>query len=54
MVKHTIAFIGGRGLFSNYGGVENATREIAKEFTNHENMTVLVYSVKGEKDEVFT
>ncbi len=54
MVNHTIAFIGGRGLFSNYGGVENATREIAKEFTNHENMTVLVYSVKGEKDEVFT
>ncbi|OLQ92092.1 hypothetical protein BIY22_16410 [Vibrio panuliri] len=51
--KHTIAFIGGRGLFSSYGGVENATREIAKELSKREDVAVNVYSVEGENDEVF-
>ena len=52
--EHTIAFIGGRGLFSSYGGVENATREIAKELTKHEDLNINVYSVEGENDEVFS
>lgn len=53
MRDHKIAFIGGRGLFSSYGGVENATREIAKELSKRENLRVHVYGVEGESDEVF-
>lgn len=51
--KHSIAFIGGRGLFSSYGGVENATREITKQLSKRDDLNVVVYGVEGELDESF-
>ncbi len=45
MKKENIAFIGGRGYFSNYGGVENATREISLELAK-KNLNIIIYGVK--------
>jgi glycosyltransferase involved in cell wall biosynthesis len=47
VAKVDFAFIGGRGIFSNYGGVENATREITLELAKKDLM-LAVYGVKGE------
>jgi glycosyltransferase involved in cell wall biosynthesis len=48
-----MAFIGGRGLFSNYGGVENAIREIALEVSKKgENITV--YGASNEDENAFS
>lgn len=46
------AFIGGRGIFSNYGGVENATREVTLELSK-KDINLLVYGVAGEEDNNF-
>jgi glycosyltransferase involved in cell wall biosynthesis len=50
--KVDFAFIGGRGVFSNYGGVENATREIALELSK-KYVNLLVYGVEGHVDNSF-
>ena len=42
-----MAFIGGRGLFSNYGGVENAIREIALEVSKKGD-SIIVYGASTE------
>ncbi len=47
-----IAFIGGRGLFSNYGGVENAIREITLQLAEKE-IFIHVYGVNNEIDSIF-
>jgi glycosyltransferase involved in cell wall biosynthesis len=47
-----VSFIGGRGLYSNYGGVENAIREITKELTK-KRLNVSVYGVASEAESVF-
>tara|TARA_B100001063_G_scaffold70884_1_gene64984 strand:- start:6299 stop:7420 length:1122 start_codon:yes stop_codon:yes gene_type:complete len=44
--KIKVAFLGGRGITSNYGGVENATRAIATNLINYDDITPLVYGVK--------
>lgn len=49
-----IAFVGSRGVFSNYGGVENATREIVLEMSQEKNVDINVYSVRTENDNKFT
>lgn len=49
-----IAFIGSRGIFSNYGGVENATREIVLEMSQENNVNINVYGVRNEDDNKFT
>lgn len=38
-----VAFVGGRGLHSNYGGVENAVREIASRLAQSSDFDVDVY-----------
>jgi|GEM_PF-4607853 len=43
-MKTDISFIGGRGVLSNYGGVENAIREITFELTKR-NLKIDVYGV---------
>ncbi|MBH0052314.1 MULTISPECIES: glycosyltransferase family 4 protein [unclassified Pseudoalteromonas] len=43
-----LAFLGGRGLHSNYGGVENAIREISDVISQKENTQVTVYGTKTE------
>lgn len=48
-----MAFIGGRGLFSNYGGVENAIREIAVEVSK-KGESIIVYGASNEDENVFT
>ncbi|MEH6713884.1 MAG: glycosyltransferase family 4 protein [Paraglaciecola polaris] len=52
MSKVDMAFIGGRGLFSNYGGVENAIREIALEVSK-KNENIIVYGASNEDENVF-
>ena len=49
MDKIDFAFIGGRGIYSNYGGVENATREITLELAK-KNLNIAVYGVEGENE----
>lgn len=49
-----IAFVGSRGIFSNYGGVENATREIVLEMSQQKDVSINVYSVQTETDNKFT
>lgn len=46
-MKTDVAFIGGRGLFSNYGGVENAIREISKRLVK-KNLNVDVYGIHAD------
>lgn len=46
--KVEIAFLGGRGLNSNYGGVENAIRNISKSMAN-KGLSVLVYGNSENK-----
>lgn len=48
-----IAFVGSRGIFSNYGGVENATREIVLEMSQEKNVKINVCSVHSENDNKF-
>lgn len=45
---HKIAFLGGRGYYSNYGGVENAMRELSFRLVNEQGFNVDVYG-HGEK-----
>jgi glycosyltransferase involved in cell wall biosynthesis len=47
-----MAFIGGRGLFSNYGGVENAIREIALEVSKKGD-SIIVYGASNEDENAF-
>ena len=47
-----IAFIGGRGLFSNYGGVENAIREITLQLAEKQTL-INVYGINNEIDSIF-
>lgn len=47
MKKYKAAFIGGRGFSSNYGGVENATREISLALSNRD-IKLLVYGVQSD------
>lgn len=54
MTMFKIAFVGSRGVFSNYGGVENATREIVLEMSQEKNVDINVYSVRTENDNKFT
>lgn len=49
-----IAFVGGRGIFSNYGGVENATREIVLQMSQEKNVNINVYGVQTENDNKFS
>jgi len=49
MSKVDFAFIGGRGMFSSYGGVENATREITLELAKSD-INLLVYGVEAVKN----
>jgi len=44
MSRVDFGFIGGRGVFSNYGGVENATREVTLELSK-KNLNIIVYGV---------
>lgn len=53
LAKVDFAFIGGRGLFSNYGGVENATREISLEMSKKLS-SINVYGVTGDEENVFS
>ena len=46
-----IAFIGGRGFFSNYGGVENAIREISTRISNVEGHCVDIYGHSADNQE---
>ncbi|WP_111977432.1 glycosyltransferase family 4 protein [Algibacillus agarilyticus] len=48
-----VSFIGGRGIFANYGGVENATREIVLEMSKQTKININVYGVKGTSDNTF-
>lgn len=55
--RFDVAFLGGRGFQSSYGGVENAVRNISKEMKNH-NVSVAVYGngelpKKSNSDGVF-
>lgn len=38
-----LAFVGGRGLYSNYGGVENAIREITNVIADKSDVSITVY-----------
>jgi glycosyltransferase involved in cell wall biosynthesis len=49
----SIVFLGGRGLNSNYGGVENAIREIVVEMSK-KPVDIKVYGVTGDIDQEFT
>lgn len=53
MSKVDMAFIGGRGLFSNYGGVENAIREIALEVSK-KSESIIVYGASNENENAFS
>lgn len=44
----SIAFIGGRGLNSNYGGVENAIREISKCLVSYSDTEITVYGTRED------
>lgn len=44
-----VSFIGGRGIFSNYGGVENAIREVAVRMVN-QGLTVDVYGITSKEN----
>lgn len=46
--NHRIAFLGGRGYHSNYGGVENAMRELSARLVKEQGLQVDVYG-HGEK-----
>jgi glycosyltransferase involved in cell wall biosynthesis len=52
MTSKSVIFLGGRGLFSNYGGVENAIREIVTEMS-FKPINIKVYGVKGDADNSF-
>ena len=54
MQNFKIAFVGSRGIFSNYGGVENATREIILEMSQEQNVDINVYCVQSENVNKFT
>lgn len=41
--SHRIAFLGGRGYYSNYGGVENAMRELSTRLVKEQGFLVDVY-----------
>jgi len=53
MQNFKISFVGSRGIFSNYGGVENATREIVLEMSQEKNVYINVYGVQSEDDNKF-
>lgn len=48
MSRIDIGFIGGRGISSNYGGVENATREVTLELSK-KPLNIIVYGVATEE-----
>jgi len=52
MTIKNVVFLGGRGIYSNYGGVENAIREISLEMSS-KPIIINVYGVKGEDDNTF-
>jgi len=47
MSWYSAAFIGGRGFSSNYGGVENATREICLELSLKDT-EIFIYGLSSE------
>ena len=48
MRRCDVAFLGGRGIYSNYGGVENAVREISYEMGKTNGIKICVYGVNDE------
>jgi len=49
-----VGFIGGRGFFSNYGGVENAIRETCLELSKKNiDIDIVVYGYRDTNDIIF-